>query len=293
MLDLPKLLGASRKCNKSALAAGRKSRTWNSSRVSNAVSASRFRRYVRELHALTADAARPADCPWSKSTTHAHLNGRASNSARPSQYSELRRIGAFFTGSELGTKVAALAGNPAGWRIAVDPACGCGDLLLAAAWRLPVDPELTTTLRRWGRVLHGVEVVPEFVDVARHRLMLLALLRGARVGANAPPDLRTLLPGLVTGDGRHRAFLSRADVVLLNPPYGQAIAPDRVRWASGLVTEAAVWIDDTLRPLRPAQPWWRSFLTFCGPVAAMHPGAKQLRRSATWRRSKAWVNSMR
>lgn len=208
------------------------------------VSSSRFGRYVRELRVLNAGSLRAGGIPLAHiDLAHSHLDGRAGRELRLAvPLSDLRRMGAFFTGDALAGEVIRRAGEPTVWSAVVDPACGCGDLLLAAARRLAVHHDLESTLQSWGEVLHGVDCVPEFVEVARQRLMLLALLRGARPTRPDLPRLEALLPKIVSGDGRRHKYLAQADLVLLNPPYGRIIAPPHVPWASGLVTDAALWV---------------------------------------------------
>ena len=220
--------------------------------MSHAVSSSTFRRYVRELRGLNADALRSGGLPVSAvELARGHLNGRASGELRAAVHvQELRRLGAFFTGDRLASAVVAEAVAVGRWSKAVDPACGCGDLLLAAAWGLPVNGDLPQTLRAWGSVLAGADVVPEFVEVARQRLMLLAILRGAKVRDDAI-DAEALLPGLVVADGRQLAAISQADLVLLNPPYGKIRAPADCGFTSGLTTEAALFTQDIFRQMVP------------------------------------------
>jgi len=208
------------------------------------ISSTRFRRYVRELKTLNADVVRSGGMPLTAiELAHAHLDGRASRELRAAvDITALREIGAFFTGEALADAVVQRAlsfGNDARF---VDPSCGCGDLLLAAARRMEVERGLDDTLSAWGARLSGTDVVPEFVETARERLLLLALVRGAKPGRSRP-DLDRLLPGISVGDGRG-VLPFRSGVVLLNPPYGQVPAPLGTAWASGLVSEAALWIAD-------------------------------------------------
>jgi hypothetical protein len=162
---------------------------------------------------------------------------------------DLRRMGAFFTGERLAANVVSRAGRPTTWSKVVDPACGCGDLLLAAARKMPIHGDVESTLQRWGEVLHGIDCIPDFVDVARQRLMLLALLRGARITPGDLPCLNVVLPNIVTDDGRRHEYLSGADVVLMNPPYGNIPTPKPVTWTSGLVTESALWVTEIIERL--------------------------------------------
>jgi hypothetical protein len=175
----------------------------------------------------------------------AHLDGRASRELRAAvDIATLREIGAFFTGETLADAVVAKAlGIGEGTRF-LDPSCGCGDLLLAAARSMDTERGLDATLAAWGARLFGIDLVPEFVDTTRERLVLLALMKGAKPG-QWPLDLNLLLPGICVGDGRAGLPID-SGIVLLNPPYGQLAAPDGIAWASGLVTEAALWIDEVV-----------------------------------------------
>jgi hypothetical protein len=221
--------------------------------VGTLIARSTFSRYVRDLQALNHEAEALGALPHaSVDLAHGHLDGRAGRELRAAvSISELRRIGAFFTGDRLGDALIAHEGELASFTSILDPACGCGDLLLAVARRLPIERTVSATLRAWGRVLHGIDREPEFVEVARHRLALLAAVRGARPVRGARLDLASLLPGVVVGNGREPVAIGKADLLLLNPPYGQIVTEPKPAWASGKVTEAALWIDDALRYASP------------------------------------------
>lgn len=216
--------------------------------VRSPISASTFRRYVRELRAFNEHAVRSGGLPHSGvDLAIAHLNGRVGRELRASvDLAYLRETGAFFTGERLAGRAVSLvpSGELAG-RV-VDPACGCGDLLLAAAWQLPIAAGLEETLTSWGEVLHGADLEVEFVEVARQRLTLLALLRGARPRGGAL-NFAAFLPGIVQADGRTFKALKEASCVLLNPPYGQVVAPKGCPYALGRTTAAALWTADVLK----------------------------------------------
>src|SRR5437763_1245146 len=97
-----------------------------------------------------------------------HLDGRAHREFRRIVPLDVRRdAGTFFTGSDLRTRVlrryrAAIA---AGTHV-LDPACGFGDLLLAAADHIPAS---WSPLRRVDHArthLHGRDIQSPLVDVA-------------------------------------------------------------------------------------------------------------------------------
>ena len=209
------------------------------------VSASAFRRYVRELRAFTGHAIASGGLPLSGvEVASAHLDGRAGRELRASvELDYLRSVGAFFTGESIASRALALVDDRALEGRVVDPACGCGDLLLAAAKRFPMRGTLEQTLREWGERLIGVDTEPEFVVVARERIALLAMIRGARSDGQAL-DLSALMPGLKVADGRSPELLRRSSAVLLNPPYGQVRAPLQCAFTSGRTTAAALWLHD-------------------------------------------------
>lgn len=170
-----------------------------------------------------------------------HLDGEAGRRLRSTVGIEgLRTIGAFFTGDVLAKRLVGLV--PEQRTRYLDPACGCGDLLLAASYRLEVQPSLEATLRTWNEHLAGHDLVPSFVRVARARLALAAITRGAR----ATEDVRrpaNLLTNVAVGNGHDIAPAGEDTAILLNPPYGRVCAPEGCRWTQGLTTEAAVFVD--------------------------------------------------
>jgi hypothetical protein len=179
---------------------------------------------------------------------NAHLDGEAGRRLRGVvTIEELRTLGAFFTGEQLARRLVELV--PHDRQRYVDPACGCGDLLLTASGRLPVDPSLEATLKRWNRHLLGYDLVPAFVRATRARLVLAALRRGARPVADLarPGDLLT---NIEVADGLTMLPAS-GDAVLINPPYGRVPAPSDCEWTSGMTTEAALFLDHILDACSP------------------------------------------
>ena len=108
------------------------------------------------------------------------LDGQAAATLRETIPLPVRRArGAFFSSS--GLRISALTSWPDGLDSGdrfLDPAVGAGDLLIEVARHLPVDQDLTQTLRRWGLLLHGRDVESAFVRLAKARLALLAVSRG-------------------------------------------------------------------------------------------------------------------
>jgi hypothetical protein len=160
---------------------------------------------------------------------------------------EQRTSGAFFTGRALARKLVKVIPECA-WRGDIlDPTCGAGDLLLAAAARLPVREGLAETLSEWGKRLAGSDVSPEFVRLARLRLAVLALTRGANHDRMAAPELGRVFPRIAQGDALHAAAqYENATCILLNPPFGPVHAPPDCAWATGRITAAALFAEKAI-----------------------------------------------
>lgn len=165
----------------------------------------------------------------------------------------LKRAGAFFTSSDLSARAAAQVPEEVapGTRVA-DPACGAGNLLLAAARKLPMRRGLVATLRLWGLHLAGFDVHPEFIRAAHLRLAVLALSRGAEFDLSDATPLMQLLPNIRSGDGRRELRgLPAVTHLVINPPFGPVTTPVGCTWARGKVTKAAVFFEQCLRALKP------------------------------------------
>jgi len=221
-----------------------------------------------------------------------HLDGGPGVRLRETIPLDVRReAGVFLTGAVLRDRLfdQTLSGQPEplSHRLVIDPACGAGDLLLAAASRLPLGTSLPGTLYAWGRAIHGYDLVPELVRLTRARLVLLAHQRGARPVRGNTRSFDVFLPHLHTADGLAalRSKTSPATVVV-NPPFGTQVEHRR-NWGSGLVNGAAVFLDDLLPLLRRRSlllailpdvlrtgarySRWRSMVEGYGSVKAVEP----------------------
>lgn len=199
-----------------------------------------FDPYVAELDRLVTTAEGAVDAR----VALVHLDGEAGRRLREViPLDDLRRHGAFFTGEHLAKRLLALVPDEPTTHY-LDPACGCGDLLLAASARLPLKRTLEATLREWNQRLSGRDLVPSFTRAARARITLAAILRGARpaeTGQNPADLLTNIAPGdgLTLRPGPNTA-------VLVNPPYGRVAAPAGCSWSSGATTAAALFLDRLL-----------------------------------------------
>lgn len=199
-----------------------------------------FDKYVDQLAELL---------PLAQERSHRHqaiaaLNGQGATEIRRRAALDWRRkAGAFFTARPLAGRLLASTAVPSSFDIA-DAACGVGDLLLAAARKLPTEPTAIQTLRAWGKRLRGRDLNPELIRATRIRLALLA---AERVGASWPEDesvLAEILPEVRVGDGLEMAF-DKPALQLLNPPFGSVAASES--WASGQIPRAALFALEVMK----------------------------------------------
>jgi hypothetical protein len=182
------------------------------------------------------------DKAWKNRVT-ASLDGAAGVELRRLVELPARRaFGAFFTGSVLAKRLLDGVRFQPWQHFIYDPSVGAGDLLLAAARRLPREKTLSATLKTWGHCLAGTDIHAEFVEAAQLRIALLAQqMHGEQ--HSLPKRWRKLLPHIRLGNGlEQKALFSRATHLLLNPPYNLMDVPADCTWAGGRVSAAAVFV---------------------------------------------------
>lgn len=163
--------------------------------------------------------------------------------------SSLKRAGAFFSNSALATTVASEfePPNKKNHLAATDLACGAGNLLIAAARKLPVSESLTATLKHWGMRLAGFDLQSEFVEATHLRLALFARHLGAKFDLGAQDRLKNFFPFIRKADGiQGLSTLSTPGHLLLNPPFNQVSAPKVCSWGSGKISRAALFVDQCI-----------------------------------------------
>lgn len=167
------------------------------------------------------------------------LDGGAAAAHRASIALESRRAtGAFFTPQKMANRLIGAKSIALRHSAIVDPACGAGDLLLAAARFLPRGDCALETLQTWGRVLIGRDLDLALIQACRLRLALLAAhLSESPLGATAD-EIKRALPRIVQGDGMELS-LEKPALLLLNPPFGATVAD--TDWASGRIPRAALF----------------------------------------------------
>ena len=172
------------------------------------------------------------------------INGGAATALRQLvPYTARRKTGAFFTPTTIVDAITQLlTGCLTSSSVVYDPACGAGDLLLAAARAFPSQSRIQPT---WHHRIIGRDLCSQFTAAARRRLLLDAFHHDSR---NMPPGF----PRIRTGCGISAVLPFRETThVVLNPPFGRHRAPADASWASGRVTAAATFVWRLIRKLRP------------------------------------------
>lgn len=216
---------------------------------SNSSPFSDYSTYVAKLKRLAVESHRAVD--WN-TRVEAALNGQASVELRRIAPVETRRkFGAFFTGTDLGSRLIGCGTGFGATNVFYDPTCGMGDLLIAAARKLPLCYKLPDTLRQWGQQLTGTDLHREFIEGARTRLVLLARQRHES-DETLRSSVAAFFPNIRVADGlKQEALFTRATHLLLNPPFGQVAAPAGCKWAGGRITEAAAFVVAALERAKP------------------------------------------
>ena len=213
-----------------------------------------FSSYVSAVESIAIDAMRCINGLASVSSVANLLDGQVGGKLRETVPLDVRRkIGAFFSSSRLRSTALATyyAGDLAGSSIA-DPAMGAGDLLIEAAHRLPVETGLTATLQSWGRILYGRDIEPDFVRLAKARLVLTAISRGAMPASGDHTRLGQVFPGIRVGDGLDFLETDRAfGHIVMNPPFAYRPAPSSADWSQGRTNTAAVFLAKAIEYAKP------------------------------------------
>ena len=182
------------------------------------------------------------------------LDGQASTRLRETVPIQVRKeYGAYFSNSDL--RAVALAPWTRGIEPlgpVLDPAVGAGDLLIEVARHFPIEEDLTQTLRQWESLLHGRDVEPAFVRLAKARLVLLAVSQGATRHKDTSIQLNDVLPGISVGDGLDLLNNGWSDGhIVMNPPFIYRRAPEDAVWASGRTSLAALFLAKVVEHARP------------------------------------------
>ena len=211
-----------------------------------------FTEYVESIQQLVQPANPIPPAAWRNQLAQC-LDGGPNRVLRSQpQQSDLKRQGAYFTGARLALRVANAALTHSAKALYYDPACGAGDLLLAIARKLPLADTFQDTLQQWSTRLAGCDISADFVRLAKTRLALLAAKRCRSSPPFDRPTASQWFPRIVVADSlRDERRTPKADIVVMNPPFGYASAPPTCDWASGRINAAALFATRAIRDVRP------------------------------------------
>jgi hypothetical protein len=163
-----------------------------------------------------------------------------------------RDLGAFFTGKRLAKAlVSPFRGELKRGSVVLDPACGAGDLLLAALDLFSTRGPAARRIETLSQSLIGRDLVDSFARTARARLLLRALETTAHRGTISKEAVRSAFVNVTDGRGdADMPALESATHVVMNPPFSKVIAEADCEWAAGSVNEAAVFFVACLDELR-------------------------------------------
>jgi len=227
-----------------------------------------YRKYQEELRA-----AFPATNAFDPDTIAKHLDGLAYDQLRRLvPLSDRRKASTFFTGSALRARLVAPYKHEIRRGAAViDPACGVGDLLIAAIYSLPKSWTTSKIAEHATSHFSGSEIIPTLAEVAQERLSLAVQSHSRHRQSQLLPPAQGHVK-VANSSGLEPNVLAYADIVLLNPPFGRVRLPKQ-SWGQGLATEAAPF---TLSVVKNCKPGAR--------IAAILPDAlRSGPRYARWR----------
>lgn len=203
-----------------------------------------YKPFVEDLKSLVKAFPENKDTDWQEKALRS-INGLASSTLRNLvSLDERRNSGAFFTNTDLGLKVLKSYNLTFGKKVCFyDPACGAGNLLISTK-NLYSDHLLK---KKTQLEFVGTDIHKEFVDAAQLRLAICDLIRN-----NNPASYKYFKSILVKDGLRHNSFYDRATHIVTNPPFNQIDSTGMdIKWASGKVSAAALFIDAIIRNVKP------------------------------------------
>ncbi|MBI3137978.1 MAG: N-6 DNA methylase [Sphingobacteriales bacterium] len=186
---------------------------------------------------------------WVKTATHS-INGLAAEELRRLVDINTRRSsGAFFTDSELAEKILTrvkpvFTSNS----IIYDSACGAGNLLIAALNYMQTNGlELS-----WEKHIRGTDLHAEFVKSAQLRLTINALINSQTATEITLKKEKNKKYHIKKADGlKDNRFYKSATHIFVNPPFNQILSCEKLLWAKGKVSAAALFIDKIIQYCKP------------------------------------------
>lgn len=163
-----------------------------------------------------------------------------------------KKEGVFFTPAELSILSAKKFSYSNADGAVLDPACGTGNLLLAIAESFDAMPSLEATLLNWNSRLYGIDINRNFIEIARKKLVRLALDKGAVPTSQlSPKNFIDLLSNIKVGDFlvEYENYFGVIQSVIMNPPFCHMNATKDIEWTSGRFNAAALFVYHALQLL--------------------------------------------
>lgn len=162
-----------------------------------------------------------------------------------------KNFGVFFTPFELAEIASKKFNYTEDNGTVLDPACGTGNLLLKVAEKLPSKSTTQETLKDWNQKLHGLDINDEFIEIAKKKIVKLAISRSTTVTTATLSELSNLLTNIRRGDFlvEHKSYIGTIDNVFMNPPFCPINTPNNISWSSGKSNAAATFMDISIKIL--------------------------------------------
>lgn len=186
---------------------------------------------------------------WNEIATK-NVNGFAADELRRLVSIETRRqYGAFFTDSLLAKKILEVLKPIINKDSFIyDPACGAGNLLIAI---MNYAKESNINLK-WENHLLGTDIHKEFVEAAKLRLITNGILMKSNNSASEYNAEKNIKYSILKADGLLKnKFYEKATHIIVNPPFNQITTDEKLIWAKGKVSAAALFIDKIIQNSNP------------------------------------------
>jgi hypothetical protein len=156
-----------------------------------------------------------------------------------------RKDGIFFTNSELAKRVfEELKPNFSDKSLIYDPACGAGNLLIAAHNFI----SKTNTKIASEKYLYGTDKYAEFVNAAKLRLSMNQLLISNSDAVSHKVKIVKPNFNIVEADGlKQNEYYENATHIIVNPPFNLVAVDEKLDWSKGKVSAAALFIDKIIQ----------------------------------------------
>jgi hypothetical protein len=161
-----------------------------------------------------------------------------------------RRHGIFLSTPSLAAQLASTVeerlaeGSPV-----LDPAMGCGDLLLACASHFPEQRSLATILKMWSDSIWGFEMNSKLLTIGKLRLALFARTMHPSAKGISIGEIDGLFPNLVCEDflANDLSILPSELCCIANPPFTVQPTPPAFATRQGTASAAALFLEKMCR----------------------------------------------